>query len=740
MSNYGNTPFKLYEPSFTSSWPRYVKDSTNQIVEDKILTGFSPIMKCPKYLGIKLNGQSSDDETRIYLYIGDLINNNFKIDKNYIFCQTSSNVINYLNPLHNRFIETDGTKYFYYKIVKGEATVIGANIFPQSSVDSLSYTPYCINNSNKISSTEQYSSIIIPNGCYFAVMVKPKSNSYKNLSKFNYSYDRENSSPYVCAGLSFGNIPKASGAGLIKIPDCCSLDDLNIYVEKATTSVSNKTKQEIGRKLIKDFSFTAKKNILWDGRDKKFITDKKYYGIPYSSRWQNSHFVGFEISPETAANALNDQYSVAYDGGAKTRVDNTVTEFFPAVSGKTEISTDGGTGYGLVCSAFCCLTMGNPYPQTNRGFTFDNNFIINKINNNDLVAGKTVINKRFTHVVNIDDTFVNGYSLQQATKPCIAKTMHTNGLNNPNYLSSTMPSLEDNYIYQVENLDKTGYQTNHLLNFNNIQITNGNVKPWKGHKAVLGPWDKKYGIGITLQNSPKIVRLQMPSGLYIYLNQTENISKNYIDITKYINEEGIYTLDTGDNTIKEQFKYYNNEKIKINFSADGCVNFLNEKNEILDNVEYAYVKVKGYGSKYSSYFTDEQEASEGPMVLAKGKCYPDLAKNPSLITKLYAAIVSDPDKNNYWGKYSCCFVDYKNINNSILINSIENEEKNINNLVNATNKSNTKLYLLGAETQNNNTNSFSNINIYIGEDNRLYINDSPVITYAELENILKSRI
>ncbi len=652
--------------------------------------GFSPITKCPKYLGFRIE----DEETRLYLYIGTLNENGeFVFDESYHIDTTGTkNTVNYLRQSHNRFIETDGEKYFYYKIAEGnKVTLIGCDEFPESESDIIATANVVVKNNGDLrTTTQKYYSVVLPSGCFYAVLTKQgmptflkddiEDDELTTKPIFNVSYQtgvqvvdgEEMPIIEVNRGASFGYIPENVGAALLRLPHTYNLSDLCIYTDKAVKSNAKSGRRrkakEIGGKVIKDFTFESQKEIFWNDSTRPMTIGRRFYGVPYSSRWVNSHYLGFEVTPETVVNALNDPYSVAYDGGF---VDEEVRA--KTVSGHTEISTSGGTGYGLVCSAFTNLICGNPYPQSNRGYTFDSNYVIE--NTVDMNSGEVLANKGLSHCVFVDEIYDEGYSLYEAVDPCVAKTTHTCSPDviTLKYASSKVrTNYLDDYAFSVTNKDTSGYESlKPLLNFENFTIPNGKVRPWRGNKAVYGSWDITpkpteeevekgakprdfggSGIGVTLRDGITSFTLRNPSGI---IETIDNVkcsecfkNENYADISAYVTENGTYEISDG--TVSEYFRFYNHDTVQLTFDNEGKAVFKTLDGKVADDVEYIYVNVKGYGGAFGKDASLDQEGS-GAMVIAKGKCYPDLALDTSRILDVRAAIVSDPAED-CWGKYS----------------------------------------------------------------------------------------
>ena len=681
QNRYGDTPFTLISLPQNQTLPRYAKQADGSIAQIGTLDTFSPIRACPKYLGFRL-----EEDAVMYLYIGDMVDGVFVPDPAYTlaaYTNSSGDVLfNYLNsPDRSRIVETDGSKYFYYCIRKeGQGiTIIGSDTWPESQTKNLALVPDSTHKSKEQHTKNGANySIVLPEDCYFAVLVKDapldeEGNPTYDRSDFHAACVMESDATEtgfavtrICGGASFGYIPAGAGAALLTVPGACPPENVTVYTSKEVKIDSvgghQKKARELARKMITDFSFTSQKSILWNDSSLPLTEGKCYRGVPYSSRWVNSHFVGFEVSAETALNALNDPYSVAYDGGKESIVtaeDGTVTAaWFDPVSGHSEISRNdtkpregGGPGYGLVCSAFMSLIFGNPYPQSNQGFTFDSNFCITPMTAHP--SGTIAVNKGLTHCVMVDELYDNGYAVLEATDPCVAQTVHTNEQPVSGALhGKTSLEFLDSYLYSVANLDDSGYG-NELLSLDSVEIPNGVIRPWRGHKAVYGPWDKSgkgSGIGVTIHPSEDQVTAGTLQVVVVYepdtvneetaLNETVLASAQYLDISAAVTKPGTYSVSCGDGN-PELFRYYTHEPVTLTIEEDGRAVFSHP------DVLYAYARVSGYGGTWGRQLGDK----DGPMVIAAGKYYPDLA-DMSRITEVYAAIVKDPD-SDCWGKYSC---------------------------------------------------------------------------------------
>ena len=702
--SFNKFPFEVIDLPLTESNYAYICENGSYRKKADAESGFSPVTKCPKYLGFRIDGEDAN----LYLYIGTLNDEGeFDFDDTYHIETTKNGTVNYLRQLHNRFIKIEGEKYFYYKIegadgLTNKVTLMGSDIFPESESDIIATANVIVTTDGDLDTTaSKYYSVVLPSGCFYAVLSEKGMPTFLNSNtvagSFSVSYqtgvqivdDEKIPVIEINKGASFGYIPENVGAALLKLPHEYNLSDLHIYTDKIVKSNPKSGRRakakEIGKKLIKDFSFESQKEIFWNDSTYPMKLGRRFYGVPYSSRWVNSHYVGFEVSVETALNALNDPYSVAYDGGFISVADNKKVQDEP-VSGATEITGDpndlkegGGTGYGLVCSAFTNLICGNPYPQSNRGYTFDSNYVLE--DTIDMNSGEILVNKGLSHCIFVDEIYDKGYSLYEAVDPCVAKTTHTCPEDKTTYAASKVrTSYLDNYVYSVVNKDTSGYEKlASLLNFDNIEVAKGSVRPWRGNKAVYGSWDIRgtsndgfegSGIGVTIHNEDKtdenkITSFKLYKGTYesagvVSFTEVEEKTFNkdvvYLDISDDVQKygNGEYKIDAGDGK-PEYFRFYDHDTVQLTFDAEGKAVFKNSDGSVADDVEYIYVNVKGYGGAFGKDASLDQEKS-GAMVIAKGNYYPDLALDTSRIVDVRAAIVSDITTDSTltesWGKYS----------------------------------------------------------------------------------------
>lgn len=394
---------------------------------------------------------------------------------------------------------------------------------------------------------------------------------------------------------------------------CCVLSVLNCVgcasAQNAPRVIVSEQEQhrQVIDKAENKFTYVAQKSIFFSGGKRVMEQGNAYTGIPYSSRWKNAHFVGFEISPETAANAANDELSIWYDLSEETNIGEIHSVKF-------------GPGYGLVCSAYVSLMLGNPYPQTNYGMLYDKNFVLERSEALNLVADNYYMHTSYGHSIYVKDVTSTSYILSECTSPSVQQTSHNKLVNK---LS--------NYKIKVNNIDKSGYN-NYYLNCDNYKLANGSIRPWRGNKAVYGNWDLNNSrVLLTIHGNVKEVYLNMPDG------QTKSFAverqQKYLDVTDYITQNGTYEISSDISATKEYFRFYNTPMVELSFLPDGTAVFNDDK------VDYCYL-----------LYTREDE-KKWPVVIAKGVKYPEIARNKDRITTVYAAMKRDPEQDS-WGRYS----------------------------------------------------------------------------------------
>lgn len=600
------TPFYVIDKPMETRQYVYKNDNTKALN-----SGFTEIMQCPKVLSWNIPSGTS----RLYLYIGDIVNNEFVLDTNYIFSTTSGGVYNYLNDNHCITVETNGTKYFYYSKVSDQGIeIIGADYFPEVDPAKYTFSPWWSANDGTPNRTNNYNSVFIPAGCFYAisagvegaitVAVPAKSNDFR----------------YTVKGKKrFGYIDEDDGYGLIRFPNATDLTTVKIY-----TSTKWDTDIIVGRNrivnagilnVIKKFKWQAKAEIPWSDSQNTLKVGKNFYGIPYSSRWEDAHHVGIEVSIETALNAANDEYSIFYD----------------LTPGRTAIGPRGGPAYGCVCSSIACLVSKLPYPQTLQGMTYDSNFKFapsSNIKKGDFVMGFSS-DGQSGHIAYLYNVFEKGYSVFEEYQPCVGITTHTGKNDYRMGKYTTQVDYLDSYDYIV-NIMRGAEADKQFTNYD-VTLANGSVRPWRGNKSVYSNADGF--VGITIHGNVETAYIKKPSGTIVGINVPSGT--HVIDIGTYCDEDGTYELYSDISNTKEYFKYITHEAVTLTIDENGAISFSD------DDIEYAYILADGFGDNTPLYKQIQRE--DGPMTVHKNAKYPGLQGN---VTSVVNAMAYD-----VWGRY-----------------------------------------------------------------------------------------
>lgn len=617
------TGMKKYTPAFNYKRARYIVED-GELKEDGYVDA-TKIYKCPKLLLINF----LTAEERLYLYIGDIINGMFVPDKNYILNVTSTGYANYCNQANFIPVEIEEGKYFYFgktSAAGNDYEVYGTDIDFRKCYEVNNYIPFSASpNTGGINNPEKYYSCIIPSESHYIVI--PDTNDHSTIFTFMTKDATVNpDKTYVESIMSnkwFGFVPSGRCAFIRSRQYERFGKDIHVYLmgkQYENPHGKSRVMREVAEKIQKYFIFESKVGIPWSDSANLMKAGKYFEGIPYSSYWKSAHYVGFDVTPFTALSAAADEYSIFYDKTpSRSRIN----------AGR------GGTGYGTVCSAYISLISGNPYPQSNRGMSYDSNYEIRMTSS--ISSGDMLIQDDFGHIVMVDDKFKKGYSLYEGVQPTSSHTYRTvDGSRNGMLQSRTRESYCDDYTYLVNNKDVSGFSKSYL-DFENIEIVNGSIRPWTGNKSVLGNYDKSHGgIWITVHDDARVAHITKPDGSIVDVDVQ---GKTVAEITDYVTMDGEYSLHSDVSDVKEYFRFFDAGHIELRFDNNRKAIFSNP------NVDYAYITAEGYGI---SGIKDDDDDEGGSMVVANGKYYPLLTDDK--IRGNAACMIW-----NEWGRYSCEF-------------------------------------------------------------------------------------
>ena len=260
---WGNTPFYVMNYPLTETYKRFFEDGSERTLER-----CSKIRPCPKHIGFNLKGNS-----RMFLYIGDMVDGQFVPDENYFIITTSAGAYNYFNPANNRILTVEEGKYFYYSIdVDDGYELIYGDSFPDTKLHADGYTPYYTTyGTGKLYYSKDYYSLFIPNGCWYMILTENKPSNYERnniLLSTTVDVTEESERYYNTIGTpSFGYIDKDLGSTLLRLPDGCNPEDIQLYLAPdnvhSTCSVGIQERAvDIAGTMIDNFKFKSKKAII----------------------------------------------------------------------------------------------------------------------------------------------------------------------------------------------------------------------------------------------------------------------------------------------------------------------------------------------------------------------------------------------------------------------------------------------------------------------------------------------
>lgn len=630
-------PFYRIKAPLVYKRPTYLKVNDEWAL-GTYLRNATAILPCPKYLMLHIKSA----HTSLFLYVGDMIDGEFVVDETAEFYISGGGSINLLGTASGFMTyESDGTKYFWVasanddlKDYDDRVDIIGCDEWPESPFTPTSWSYYASNSSEScvINSTDR-AGYYLPEEAWIFVREVERA-------KIDYGIGSTASKPWekYQDKVSAFYIPKNSGMPMLTVnqTDIVTKDNVCIIPHYLDTSISSNAirAKELADTVLTKFRYTAKNNTTYIAFGENLTIGKEYHTIPYSGLWQPQHFVCFDTTPETAANAANDEYSVFYDN----------------TSERSELSADSEykrPGYGGVCSVFVSLACGSPYPQTTTGFFVDKNFVVSVLD--DARPGDVVLSVIHTeeddegHGAFVAEKYLNGYSVYEYAPPGIIKSVHTskNTVKKANYRVSV--DYLKNYHTKIQAIDNTGWKTNYL-NFD-YEIANGSIRPWRGNKSVCSNYNKMTtpatslsrhtGIHITVHDGATTAYIKKPSGTIVSLDVT---GQTVVDIGLIVDEVGEYELYSNVSEVKEYFRYFEHDPVTIHIEEDGTVVFSS------DDIDYAYVWCNSIPTIYP------ETGNCAPSVLAKGKKYPGIT-----IRQVKGAVARDTTMvdgvEDSWGRY-----------------------------------------------------------------------------------------
>ena len=700
------TPFELieYDRYERARMPRWNVDASGAspvFSRRDYLTGATRLHRCPRYLGFKLSSPAA----RLQLYIGT-VGAGGEFTPDMLFSAASSGIANNLTNTHSQIVDVgDSSHWFYYckSADPDSITIIGADEWPQSDTDGLALTPY--GRGTLDSATQTYgvsistsnNGIFLPAGCVFAVL-PPAPITYRNASAAAIRTCVAADDPQLDRWarlepvdiVPFGRIPDGRPGILAALPGT-NTEECRVYIKKEVADrISGSAEQgHIVARTLSEFPWECAANRYmrhstpakefdpaktyqpgdfavhetgvyrctaaipvpgawnaskWEFAERvySYVPNKRYHGVPYSSDWTCTHIVGFEISPFTMVSAAADEYSIFYD----------------TAEGRTAIPDRDGPGMGMVCSSFASIAMGSPYPQTERGFSWDDNFIC-------LPEPRAVSGGVYTsgnHMLYIDEVLRDGAVTYEGHAVGVSRCFYNgDGARYSAVREFTARQRMYDYVYRI----LPGWHTGsgyggYYTDTSNLTPVNGTVRPWRGNRSVYGPYDvtKFGGIHVTIHDAqdgtaPTAIRLVKPGA-----DQATDIAipsgAKVVDITGYVDADGTYTLYSDADSTREYFRYRIHDPVTFTFDGEGRVQFS------APDVDYCY----GKGTGTSIPATDDGRTAV--VVFGKGSAYKRLLEAGRFDSGCAAAMVRDPGDANdptgdtgSWGRYDvpCSYIE-----------------------------------------------------------------------------------
>lgn len=304
-------------------------------------------------------------------------------------------------------------------------------------------------------------------------------------------------------------------------------------------------------------AWSPRKNIVVNSNTtRSFKANTEYNGLIYSSQWDRARIVGWHVSPHTFLNAVNDEDSIMYNETA-----------------------DNGEGvlapiYGTVCSAFATMCDGWECPQTNAGFFYDPDVEVYYAHKPQPGQIYTDIRDHCVipcEITQFDEDAI--VSIYEAVLPVSTKTTRFMSITNGDIwadwnLANGFGYLSD-YGYVVHHPKaKPDMSTVPYADFASAAIINGSARPYKGDKSVYTSAEETVRINIK-NDAAAVLYIESENG---NVQQIQINGATAIDVKPYLAADGIYSVYTDADSVRESFEYVTAEPISYTIS-DGSIAF-----------------------------------------------------------------------------------------------------------------------------------------------------------------------
>lgn len=628
ISYYSNNHVNELYSENEETIPRIVDASHSSEITDNIessdaLYNFTGFIKCKKYLII--NVHNANERVIVYFYIKT--GNTYTLNWDIIKTNTSVGVRNYLGKEASRTIyELPDNCYVKFSKQVGNPTLYtwdgeDCGINCSAGLDYLTTT-------GDVSSSTQnnrYTTVVPSNTrliftdstLWIFTIMGIKSNGETNIINTEYglrSFEFLKNNDYQSYMISL----EWKGEGINIYNDLWK----HLYVISESYNhevlVGDATKTLNNANIINNLEWTPKNNILLrkiDDTNIYYYSGKTYHGIPYSSKWDTPHFVGWHISPHTFVNAVNDENSVIYKETVQS--DEHVSAPF----------------YGSVCSSFITMICGFSAPQTNAGLFYDPDIFIGYDDNAPLGKIWSDGGHCIIPVEKIYGENVNVIRVAESLKPLTTITTRYSNVSKEKNSFSHYDGVT--YFGDTFYTARHKYQTFKLstlpyADFDETILTNGSARPYKGDKCVYTSAEETVKVNLHGNGIDNII-LEKPSGnivnIAVDVNAETAETTETVDVKSYLDEYGVYKVSTNISDVQESFEYVNVQSITVTITNN---NITFDRNDFW----YALINVDGHwklsrsneiaclesrtNGDYSNWFRDGMSIKDCLAVFYKG--------------------------------------------------------------------------------------------------------------------------
>lgn len=604
---------------------RIVPDTDHEVTMYKVTDGVisatdstvpgSDYMLCPRHLGFNFSG----NDARCYLYFFDLVDGTFVPRWDILDVTTASTSMkNYVNPevhILSRMLDIPEGVYMQIAIRAGsidlygwDGEAFGPALSADASIPAQDGNEYALlaNGSSGLTIPGRAKIVCCKDGAIDAIHgYKDGVQTYIESESLRFWFPPEGYD-FFRVRLYYG--PEGNRTMMTVVGDASPwVSELDEATQDMPAARARKVlaacRKVCGIQWTAQAALAESNKYSWTY--KEGVT---YNGIPYSSQWFTTHFVGWHVSPHTFVNAAADPDSVFYKEVAEGW--NDVTAPY----------------YGLVCSSFATLVDGWPYPQTNAGFVYDPLISIAWSAMPPLGA---VYSDLATHCVipeRIDRMgVVDAVSMYEAVRPVSGRTTRYSNIDktaDESKFNSAFDKLE-NYGFTARHMQATSMSDAPYADFDDVEILTASALPYHGDRCIHTSEDANVYINIKDSAATMLV-LVYPD------NAEQTIAINgaaQVDVKPYLTQDGIYFVYTDADSVQASFEYHAVTPVTYTI-VDGAISF--DRNDwwyavcnlngsaYFPDVEVCCVPVNA-GGDYSAWCRDGHYMSKAHCVFYRGQ-------------------------------------------------------------------------------------------------------------------------